>query len=138
MATARRFYFLGRTKWEVVRNLIGLTIVLGAIVVNYERSIPEPPASIRDENDGIMFLRSRFTPKIFEQCKLSSANTSAGYDEVLKKWLAINKNLKHIFLSFKNLSIYIKFMFMSTNSNVKIISGKKGVIFPLFFTPLAR
>ncbi len=46
MATTRRLYFLGRTKWELARNVIGIIFLIGVAAVGYVKSVPDRPAAV--------------------------------------------------------------------------------------------
>jgi hypothetical protein len=47
LATTRCLYFLGRTKWELARNVVGIIFLLGVAVAWYVKSVPDRPAVIK-------------------------------------------------------------------------------------------
>ena len=46
MATTRRLYFLGRTQWEVARNVVGIIILLVVAAAGYVKSVPDRAAVV--------------------------------------------------------------------------------------------
>ncbi len=47
MASTRSLYFLGRTKWEVARNVVGIIFLLGIAAAGYVKSVPDRPAVVK-------------------------------------------------------------------------------------------